>query len=154
MCRGMDSGCLQIFCPCSGILYCNLTAPIERLPLSTTWGWSEQLWVLAHGTFTSTKSLILAQYLIIILIWPHSFPLLRKNRIIFPYYLISTCTDECDWRFHWQHKLCATYSANVTINYRLPIKIYYRICTLRDIRIEINHGSQNVFGVLTWVGVY
>jgi hypothetical protein len=35
--------------------------------------------------------------------------------------------------------------ANVHINYRLPIKVYYRICTLRHIRIEINHGSQNVF---------
>jgi hypothetical protein len=29
----------------------------------------------------------------------------------------------------------------VNINYRLPIKIYFRICTLRHIRIEINHGS-------------
>ena len=43
------------------------------------------------------------------------------------------------------HKLCATFSASVNINYRLPIKVYYRICTLRHIRIEINHGSQNVF---------
>jgi hypothetical protein len=31
---------------------------------------------------------------------------------------------------------------------------YYRICTLRHIRIEINHGSQNVFWVLTWIGEY
>ena len=31
------------------------------------------------------------------------------------------------------------------LNYRLPIKVYYRICTLRHVRIEINHGSQNVF---------
>jgi hypothetical protein len=37
------------------------------------------------------------------------------------------------------------FSANVNINYRLPIKVYYHICTLRHIRIEINHGSQNVF---------
>ena len=42
------------------------------------------------------------------------------------------------------HKLCATFSPRVNINYRLPIKVYYRICTLRHIRIEINHGSQNV----------
>ena len=54
----------------------------------------------------------------------------------------------------WQHKLCATFSASVNTNYRLPIKVYYRICTLRHIRIEINHGSQNVFWVLTWVGGY
>ena len=36
----------------------------------------------------------------------------------------------------WQHKLCATLSANVNINYNLPIKVYCRICTLRHIRIE------------------
>jgi hypothetical protein len=47
---------------------------------------------------------------------------------------------ECEWLFHWQHKLCATFSASVNINYRLPINVYYRICTLRHIRIEINHG--------------
>ena len=54
----------------------------------------------------------------------------------------------------WQHKLCATLSSNVNINinYRLPIKEYYRICTVRHIRIGIIHGSQNVFWVLTWVG--
>jgi hypothetical protein len=40
---------------------------------------------------------------------------------------------------------------SLNINYRLPIKEYYRICTLRHIRIEINHGSQNVFWVLTWI---
>ena len=54
----------------------------------------------------------------------------------------------------WQHKLCATLSANVDINFRLPIKVYYRICTLRHIRIEIIHGSQYVLWVLTWVGGY
>jgi hypothetical protein len=51
-------------------------------------------------------------------------------------------TGECDWLFHWQYKLCATFSANVNINYRLPIKVYYRICThIRHIRIEINFLS-------------
>jgi hypothetical protein len=45
----------------------------------------------------------------------------------------------------WQHKLRATFSSNVNIYYRLPIKVYYRICTLRHVRIKINHGSQNVF---------
>jgi hypothetical protein len=59
--------------------------------------------------------------------------------------VLITCADECDRLFHWQHKM----SANVNINYRLPIKAYYRICTLRYFRIEINHGSQNVFWVLT-----
>jgi hypothetical protein len=42
-----------------------------------------------------------------------------------------------------QQGLCATYSANVNINTCLPIKVYYSICTLRHIRIEIIHGSQN-----------
>jgi hypothetical protein len=36
----------------------------------------------------------------------------------------------------------------------LFVKVYHRICTLRHIRIEINHGSQNVFLVLTWIGGY
>ena len=54
----------------------------------------------------------------------------------------------------WQHKLCATLSANVNINYHLPIKVYNRICTLRHIRIEMINGSQNVFWVLTCVGLY
>jgi len=54
----------------------------------------------------------------------------------------------------WQHKLCAKLSANVNISHRLPIKVYYRICTLRHIRIKIIHGRQNLFWVLTWVGRY
>jgi hypothetical protein len=38
-------------------------------------------------------------------------------------------------------RMCATLSANVNINYRLTIKAYYHICTVRHIRIEIIHGS-------------
>jgi hypothetical protein len=45
--------------------------------------------------------------------------------------LIRTCAGECDWLFYCQHNLYATFSTNVKINYRLPIKVYYRICTLR-----------------------
>ena len=75
------------------------------------------------------------------------------KRVIYRWYnLIHTCAGECDWLFYWQHKLCETFSASVDINYRLPIKVYYRICTLRYFRIGINHESQNVFWVLTWVG--
>jgi len=37
-------------------------------------------------------------------------------------------------------------------NYSLSIKVDYHICTVRHIRIEIIHGSQNVFWILTWVG--
>ena len=66
--------------------------------------------------------------------------------------VVNVHVDELSSARIWQHKLCATLSANV--NYHHPIKVYYRICTLRYIRIEIIHGSQNVFGVLTWVGGY
>ena len=58
--------------------------------------------------------------------------------------VVNVHVDELSSARIWQHKLCATYSANVHINNRLPIKVYYRICTLRHIRIEIIHESQNV----------
>ena len=58
--------------------------------------------------------------------------------------VVNVYADELSSARILQHKLCATLSANVIINYRLPIKVYYRICTLGHIRIEINHGSQNV----------
>ena len=48
----------------------------------------------------------------------------------------------------WQHKLCATLSADVNINYRLPTKAYYRICTLRHIRIEIILDSMIYFLII------
>ena len=59
--------------------------------------------------------------------------------------VVKVHVDELLSARSWQQKLCATFSANVYINNRLPIKVYYRICALRHIRIEINHGSQNVF---------
>ena len=59
--------------------------------------------------------------------------------------VVNVHVDELSSAGIWQHKLCATFSEKVNINYRLPIKVYYRICTPRHIRIEINHGSQNVF---------
>ena len=68
--------------------------------------------------------------------------------------VVNVHVDELSSARIWQYKLCATFSANVNINYRLPIKVYYRMRTLRHIRIEINHGSQNVLWVLTWVGGY
>jgi hypothetical protein len=59
--------------------------------------------------------------------------------------VVNVHVDELSSARIWQHKLYATLSANLNINHRLPIKVYYRICTLRHIRIEIIHGSQNVF---------
>ena len=60
--------------------------------------------------------------------------------------VVNVHVDELSSARIWQHKLCATFSANVNINYSLPIKVYYRICTLRHIRVEINHGSL-------WLGI-
>jgi hypothetical protein len=51
--------------------------------------------------------------------------------------IVNVHVDELSSARIWQHKLCATLSANVNINYRLPIKAYYRIFTLRHIRIEL-----------------
>jgi hypothetical protein len=57
------------------------------------------------------------------------------------------------WRFiHYSLHLYITFALFMFI--ALPIKAYYRICTLRHIRIEIIHGSQSVLWALTWVGGY
>ena len=55
-----------------------------------------------------------------------------------------THADELSSARIWQHTLCATLPANVNINYHLPIKAYYRICTVMHIRIEMIHGSHTV----------
>ena len=44
--------------------------------------------------------------------------------------IVNVHVDELSSARIWQHKLCATFSANVNINYRLPIKVYYRIVLL------------------------
>ena len=59
--------------------------------------------------------------------------------------VVNVHVDELSSALFRKHILCATFSVSVNINYRLPIKVYYSICTLRNIRIEIIHGSQNVF---------
>jgi hypothetical protein len=56
-------------------------------------------------------------------------------------HLVNVHVDELSSARIWQHK----FVCDININYRLLIKVYYRICTLRHIRIEIIHGSQNVF---------
>ena len=45
--------------------------------------------------------------------------------------VINVHVDELSSARIWQHKLCATLSTNVNINYHFLIKVYYRICTLR-----------------------
>ena len=59
--------------------------------------------------------------------------------------IVNVHVDELSYARIWEHKLCATNSASVNINNRLLIKVYYRFCTLRHIKIEIIHESQNVF---------
>ena len=76
------------------------------------------------------------------------------NVYVTDYPVVKVQVDELSSARIGQHKLCATLSANVDINYRLPVQIYYCTCTVRHIRVEIIHGSQNVFSVLTWVGGY
>jgi hypothetical protein len=41
--------------------------------------------------------------------------------------VVNVHVDELSSARIWQHKLCATFSANVNINYCLPIKVY-RMC--------------------------
>ena len=48
--------------------------------------------------------------------------------------VVNVHVDELSSARICEHKLCATFSAKVNINYRLPIKVYYRICTLRHIQ--------------------
>jgi hypothetical protein len=71
------------------------------------------------------------------------FPVVNIYVTDFP--VVKVHVDELSSARIWQHKLCATLSTNVIVNYRLPNKVYYRICTVRHIRMEIIHGSQNVF---------
>jgi hypothetical protein len=82
---------------------------------------------------------------------PHSnmtsfFRFVDKRAIYRWYNLIPTCAGEYDWLFHWQHKLCATFSANVNINYLLPIKVYYRICTLKTLYSPTLYCHTRVWG--------
>jgi hypothetical protein len=44
--------------------------------------------------------------------------------------VVNVHVDELSYARIWQHKFCATLSTNININYRLPIKVYYSICTL------------------------
>ena len=57
--------------------------------------------------------------------------------------VVKVHVDELSSARIWQDKLCATLSAKANINNRLPIKVYYRIYTVRHIRIELIHGNQN-----------
>ena len=63
--------------------------------------------------------------------------------------IVNVHVDELSSARIWQHKLCATLSASVNINYRLPIKVYYRICTLRHIRIENTNIRQPMLKLKT-----
>jgi hypothetical protein len=53
------------------------------------------------------------------------------NAYVTGFPVLNVHVDELSSARIWQHKLCATLSANVNINYRLQIKVYYRIYTLK-----------------------
>ena len=59
------------------------------------------------------------------------FPVVNVYVTDFP--VVKVHVDEFSSARIWQHKLCATLSANVNIDYRLPNKVYYCICTVRHI---------------------
>jgi len=46
--------------------------------------------------------------------------------------IVNVHVDELSSALNWQHTLCVTLSANVNINYRLPIKVYYRIVLISE----------------------
>jgi hypothetical protein len=58
------------------------------------------------------------------------FPVVKLYVTDYP--VVKVHVDELSSARIWQHKLCATMSANVNINYRIPIKIYYSICTVSE----------------------
>jgi hypothetical protein len=66
--------------------------------------------------------------------------------------VVNVHVDELSSARIWEHKLCATFSASLNINYRLPIKVYYRICTLRHIRngINIEKDKWKVISIKCW----
>jgi hypothetical protein len=88
-------------------------------------------------------------------VWHVLIPMYKNNRPLhipdiflcasYFSYNVNVHADELSSARIWQHTFCATLSANVNINYRLPIKVYYRICTLRHIRIEM---------MFEWYGIY
>ena len=52
------------------------------------------------------------------------FPILKVYVTDFP--IVKVHVDELSSAQIWQLKLYATLSANVNINYRLPVRVYYR----------------------------
>ena len=51
------------------------------------------------------------------------FPVVKVH--VTDFSVVKVHVDELSSARIWQHKLCVTLSANVNINYRLPIKVYY-----------------------------
>jgi hypothetical protein len=122
---------------CVWLGFCDLTDCFARVLTSSY----RPTFDFSRTCFSKLLYCISAYYLCLLLKYHHynvtSFFRFVDKRAIYRWYnLIRTCAGECDWLFHWQHKLCATFFTNVNINYRLPIKVYYCSCTFRHIRIE------------------
>ena len=76
------------------------------------------------------------------------FPIVKVHVTDFP--VVKVHVDELLSARIWQQKLRATLSTNGNINYRLPIEVYYHICTVRHIRIEIHCNSWKPECVLSF----
>jgi hypothetical protein len=59
--------------------------------------------------------------------------------------VVNVPVDELSSARIWQYKLCATLPANGNINFRLPIKVYYRSCTLRHIKISCKQWGHDKY---------
>ena len=71
--------------------------------------------------------------LLLRMIHQYDFPVVNVYVTDYP---VVKVHDELSSAQIGQHELSATLSANVDINYCLPIKLYYHVCTVRHIRIE------------------
>jgi hypothetical protein len=69
--------------------------------------------------------------------------------------VVNVHVDELSSARIWQHKLCATFSTNVNINYRLPIKVYYRMLSFNmGWRILLNVIRQSMLKIKTHSGFH
>jgi hypothetical protein len=58
--------------------------------------------------------------------------------------VVNVHVDELSSARIWQHKLCVTYSANVNINNRLPIKVFVLLDILESLNTSPSEQLQNV----------
>jgi hypothetical protein len=67
--------------------------------------------------------------------------------------VVNVHVDELTSARIWQYKLYATLSSNVNISYRLPIKAYYRTCTLRQAVYKLTCNIHGLVAILRVVRI-